>query len=342
MSLIKVNAEHRYHVEIDCDRNDALAEIVSNHNKVLLILPSDINRMYPNLTRHSKFEFLKIPNGEAAKNITTVQTIWKRAAQLKFARNDAIVAIGGGATTDVAGFAASTWMRGIPWYAIPTSLAGMVDAAIGGKTGINQSFGKNLVGSFYSPQKVFIDLSFLDSLSQRDFNAGLAEVIKCGFIKRPEILTRIVEYRQNIARLIELAVRTKAEVVGQDFKESRTREILNYGHTLGHAIEKDSNFKLRHGEAISIGMVFAAQLSNQLLNLTVQEVQTHRDLLSKLNLPISYPKKRWSSLSNLLFQDKKVRNGRVRFIGLTRIGKTAWLEDVNQIELKRCYETIAS
>jgi 3-dehydroquinate synthase len=342
MSSIKINAEHKYRVELDCDRNDALAEIVSEHKKVLIILTTDISRMYPNITRHSNFETLRIPNGEAAKNIATVQLIWKRAAQLKLERNDAIVAIGGGATTDVAGFAASTWLRGISWYAIPTSLAGMVDAAIGGKTGINQSFGKNLVGSFYSPQKVFIDLSFIDSLSTRDYNAGLAEVIKCGFIKRPEILTRVVENRSNIARLIELAVRTKAEVVGKDFKESRAREILNYGHTLGHAIEKDSNFRLRHGEAISIGMVFAAQLSNQLLNLTNSEVQIHKDLLSKLDLPITYPKKRWPALQKLLFQDKKVRNGQLRFIGLSRIGKPAWLEEVNQLELKRCYETIAS
>ena len=342
MSFIKVKAEHNYLVEIDCDRNDALAEIVSNHKKVLLVIPSEISRMYPNLTRHSNFDYLLIPNGESAKQINTVQKIWQRCAQLKLERNDAIVAIGGGATTDVAGFAASTWLRGVNWYAIPTSLAGMVDAAIGGKTGINQSFGKNLVGAFYSPQKVFIDLSFLSSLTERDYNAGLAEVIKCGFIKRPEILSRIVEHRNNISRLIELAVRTKAEVVGKDFKESKVREILNYGHTLGHAIEKDSKYRLRHGEAISIGMVFAAELSGQFLNLSEADKNLHRNLLTKLNLPVTYPKKRWTSLAKLLTQDKKVRNGRLRFIGITRIGKPAWIEEATLPELKRCYERISS
>ena len=241
----------------------------------------------------------------------------------------------------MAGFAAATWLRGITWYAIPTSLAGMVDASVGGKTGINASGGKNLIGSFYSPAKVIIDTTFLEKLSDRDLSAGMAEVIKCGFISDYRILNLVQDDVIDYSHLIYRAIKVKAGVVTKDFKESKLREILNYGHTLGHAIEKDSNYKLRHGEAVSIGMVFAAELSNEVAGLSKDAVQLHRELLGNFNLPVSYPKGRWKSLSALLLKDKKVKQSKLRFIGVSKIGKPVWLDDVSSSTLTRVYERIA-
>ena len=241
----------------------------------------------------------------------------------------------------MAGFVAATWLRGITWYAIPTSLAGMVDASVGGKTGINSSAGKNLIGSFYSPARVLIDPIFLESLSKRDLSAGMAEVIKCGFIADYKILNLVQEDVLDYSQLIYRATKVKSKVVSKDFKESKLREILNYGHTLGHAIEKDSKYKLRHGEAVSIGMVFASELSRELAGLSEDAVQLHRELLQNFNLPISYPRSRWKNLSTLLLMDKKVKQSKVRFIGISKIGKPVWLEDVSSSLLAKVYERIA-
>jgi 3-dehydroquinate synthase len=217
----------------------------------------------------------------------------------------------------------------------------MVDAGIGGKTGINSAAGKNLIGSFYSPKKVFIDPDFLDSLPKRDISAGMAEVIKCGFISDYKILNLVQDDFLDYPQLISRAVKVKADVVSKDFKESKLREILNYGHTLGHAIEKDSKYKLRHGEAVSIGMVFAAELSKELADLSQDAVSLHRELLANFNLPLTYGKNRWNSLSVLLMQDKKVKQSRLRFIGINRIGKPVWLEDVSLSTLAKVYERIS-
>jgi 3-dehydroquinate synthase len=175
----------------------------------------------------------------------------------------------------------------------------------------------------------------------RDLSAGMAEVIKCGFISDYKILNLVQEDEINYSELIRRAVKVKAEVVSKDFRESRLREILNYGHTLGHAIEKDSKYKLRHGEAVSIGMVFAAELSKDLAGLDSDAVDLHRELLNRFNLPIKYPRNRWKSLATLLLQDKKVKQDKLRFIGISRIGKPVWLEDVSSSLLAMVYERIA-
>lgn len=269
-----------------------------------------------------------------------MESVWRKCAAVGIERSDAIIGFGGGATTDLAGLAAATWLRGIDWYAMPTSLAGMVDASIGGKTGLNSQSGKNLIGSFYSPRSVLIDTSYLTKLPARDLSAGMAEVIKCGFISDYKILNLVQDDVIDFDQLIYRAVKVKAKVVAKDFKESKLREILNYGHTLGHAIEKDSKFRLRHGEAVSIGMVFAAELSNELVGLSKEVVDLHRVLSSNFKLPISYPKSRWKLLSALLLKDKKVKQGKVRFIGISKIGKPVWLEDVPSNTLARVYERI--
>ncbi len=339
MRLIKVKAEHNYEVEIGVWYSSAIKQICSSHNKVLLLAPVSLIKQYK-LKESKNLFLLSTPNGESQKNSKFLELIWKKAASVGIERTDAIIGFGGGATTDLAGFAAATWLRGIDWYAMPTSLAGMVDASIGGKTGLNSQSGKNLIGSFYSPRSVLIDTNYLTKLPARDLSAGMAEVIKCGFISDYKILNLVQDDVIDFDQLIYRAVKVKAKVVAKDFKESKLREILNYGHTLGHAIEKDSKFRLRHGEAVSIGMVFAAELSNELVGLSKEVVDLHRVLSSNFKLPISYPKSRWKSLSALLLKDKKVKQGKVRFIGISKIGKPVWLEDVPSNTLARVYERI--
>lgn len=340
MKSIIVKSDRNYVVEVGIDAKKAINQICQDHNKVLLVGPKSLLKLF-RIKDSKNLSIFETSDGESQKSVATLDRIWKKCASLGLDRQDAIIGLGGGASTDTAGFAAATWLRGIIWYAIPTSLAGMVDASVGGKTGINAAAGKNLIGSFYSPSKVIIDTSFLEKLSERDLAAGMAEVIKCGFISDYRILNMVQDDVLDYSQLIYRAIKVKAKVVSKDFKESKLREILNYGHTLGHAIEKDSNYRLRHGEAVSIGMVFAAELSSELAGLSMDAVQLHRELLSNFNLPISYPKGRWKNLSSLLLKDKKVKQSKIRFIGISKIGKPVWLEEVSSSTLTKIYERIA-
>jgi 3-dehydroquinate synthase len=341
MKSINIKAERNYEVSFVDNWKKSFSEIAQSHAKVLVIAPSELVTSF-NLEslRSSSVQVIATPSGEAAKSPEYLMKMWDACASFGLTRSDAIVGIGGGSTTDLAGFVAATWLRGITWYAIPTSLAGMVDAAIGGKTGINSAHGKNLIGAFNSPQSVIIDHSFLDSLSARDFSAGMAEVIKAGFIDNPKILDLASNAKENIIELIWLSIEVKAKVVSVDFKESKQREILNYGHTLGHAIEKLENYKLRHGEAVAIGLVFAAELSNITSQLNSEIVSHHRDLLTKFDLPTTYKKVALPALLELMASDKKSRGAALRFIGISDIGKPVWLENVTTDEISMAYERI--
>jgi 3-dehydroquinate synthase len=277
-----------------------------------------------------EFIYCLIPDGEAGKSPDILLKLWNWMAAAGFTRSDLVVGIGGGAITDIAGFAAATYLRGIDWIAIPTSVAGAVDAAVGGKTGANLDYGKNLVGSFHSPQSVLIDLSWFSTLSDRDFAAGLAEVIKCGFIRDPQILKLIqTKDLQSIRSqdalvldLIKRAVQVKADVVSGDFKESFDREILNYGHTFGHAVEKHAKYSMRHGECVAIGMAFMAHLQSELGLITDELRDLHLSILTGVNLPITYSAGDWPELRALMSMDKKSRGNSLRFVTITEIGKT--------------------
>ena len=292
----------------------------------------------------------EVPDGEDGKSITTLTNLWNWLGAAGFTRSDLIVGIGGGAVTDLAGYAAASWLRGMDWIAVPTSLAGMVDASVGGKTGINSDYGKNLIGAFHSPLAVLIDNDFLSTLSDRDFSAGMAEVIKCGFIADPDILRlaaahsvpTLRESQADLSELIRRAVTVKAEVVSSDFKESFAREALNYGHTLGHAVEIYSKYQLRHGEAVSIGLVYAAELSAARGLISVDELALHRTLLSAYQLPVSFDRQAWQKLAPLLALDKKARGTTIRFVALNGIGSTVRLEDLTSAELDAAYERISS
>lgn len=342
MRTIPVSAENTYQIEVDVDWRTSLVDWTEGRSNVLIICSE-------NFPVDTEFPTIQIPDGESGKTVSTLQNLWQKFAEHQIGRDDLIVAIGGGAITDVTGFAAATWLRGIDWIAIPTSLAGMVDASIGGKTGINSDAGKNLIGSFHSPKAVLIDTTWLETLTPRDTAAGLAEVIKCGFIQdlqildllRSKKLLDVINDNQLLVELIFRAASVKAEVVSQDFRESFKREILNYGHTLGHAIEKHSKYQLRHGEAISIGLCFAAELSQIKNGLSPQLVALHYEILESMELPTRYPASAWTELELLMNSDKKNRVGQLRFVGLTATGECNRIEKPNSKELFMAYERIA-
>ncbi|NBU23702.1 MAG: 3-dehydroquinate synthase [Actinobacteria bacterium] len=273
----------------------------------------------------------EVPNGEDAKRIEVAAFCWGIMGQADFHRNDAVIGLGGGATTDLAGFVAATWLRGVRSVLIPTTLLGMVDAAVGGKTGVNTSEGKNLVGAFHLPHRVIIDLDTLETLPKNDLLAGMAEVAKYGFISDPWILEALedpaaVDPKSDlIEELVKRSVEIKERVTESDFKETGEREFLNYGHTLGHAIEHAERYKWRHGAAISIGMVFAAELSMLSGKLSENELERHRKVLGGLGLPLSYRADRWDQLLATMQRDKKARSGALRFVVLDQIGKPSIL-----------------
>ncbi|GAA4264774.1 3-dehydroquinate synthase [Frondihabitans peucedani] len=292
----------------------------------------------------------EIPDAEAGKRVEVAAFCWQILGQADFTRTDAIVGLGGGATTDLAGFVAATWLRGVRLVQVPTTVLGMVDASIGGKTGINTAEGKNLVGSFYAPAGVLVDLEMLDGLARNEILAGFAEIVKAGFIAEPEILDiierdvdRVVDpSTPEFRRVVELAIALKARVVGEDFTEAGLREILNYGHTLGHAIEHAERYQWRHGAAVSVGMVFVAELSRLAGRLSDEVVDRHRSILTSLGLPVQYPVGRWNTLLATMQRDKKARAGMLRFIVLDDIARPTVLEAPDQSLLFAAYQEIGS
>jgi 3-dehydroquinate synthase len=275
-----------------------------------------------------------VPDREAAKDITVAAALWSRLAELRVTRTDAIVGIGGGATTDLAGFVAATWLRGVRIVLLPTTLLAIADAAIGGKTAVNIAAGKNLVGAFHSPAGVLADLAVLESLPRADYVSGLAEVIKIGVIADPVILDlveadpegAVVPHGPHAHELIERAVAVKAQVVSADLRESGRRETLNYGHTLGHAIERVEGYRIRHGEAVAIGMVFAAEVARLSGRLGADAVRRHRQVISAVGLPTAYLAGAWPALREAMTLDKKSRGDRLRMVIVEELGKPASLD----------------
>ncbi len=353
MAEVTVTAEREYKVRITGDWRGDLSPWASKRSRVAIVFPATMRDLIPRIEFNGvEVVELEIPDGEFGKSPSVLQYLWNELGKNGFTRSDLIVAIGGGTVTDIAGFLAASWLRGIDWIAIPTTLAGMVDASVGGKTGINSPFGKNLIGAFHSPISVIIDPSWLKTLSDRDFAAGLAEVIKCGFIDENQILEllgsrslqSIREDSSRVLNLIEQAVTTKAKVVSLDFKESELREILNYGHTFGHAIEKVSQYSIRHGEAVSIGMVFVAELAAAHGLISSELVEQHRQVLKGVGLPISLGAidgaNNWDALYSAMALDKKSRGNSIRLVALSEIGNCTRIEDVSEADLKSAYEKV--
>ena len=292
----------------------------------------------------------EIPDAEEGKHIEVASFCWQVLGQNDFTRSDAVVAVGGGAVTDLAGFVAATWLRGVKVIHMPTSLLGMVDAAVGGKTGINTAEGKNLVGAFHPPAGVLVDLDTLDTLPKNEMISGMAEVIKCGFIADPAILDLIEKDTASVSdprsdavrELIERAITVKARVVSEDLKETGQREILNYGHTLGHAIELAERYSWRHGAAVSVGMMFAAELARSVGRLSDADADRHRSILESLGLPITYRRDRWQALLDGMRRDKKSRGDLLRFVVLDGVGRPGILDVPDTSLLFAAYQEIAS
>ncbi|MES9809155.1 3-dehydroquinate synthase [Streptomyces cinereoruber] len=293
---------------------------------------------------------IQVPNAEEAKTAEVAAYCWKALGQTGFTRTDVVVGVGGGATTDLAGFVAATWLRGVRWIAVPTTVLAMVDAAVGGKTGINTAEGKNLVGAFHPPAGVLCDLAALDSLPVHDYVSGLAEIIKAGFIADPVILDLIEEDPQaartpagpHTAELLVRSIEVKAEVVSGDLKESGRREILNYGHTLAHAIEKNERYKWRHGAAVSVGMVFAAELGRLAGRLDDATADRHRAILESVGLPLTYRGDQWPKLLETMKVDKKSRGDLLRFIVLDGLAKPTVLEGPDPAVLIAAYGEVSA
>ena len=309
------------------DRAEAVAEALAGMNPLLV----------------------EVPDAEAGKSIDVAVRCWDALGAAGFTRTDVVVGVGGGAVTDLAGFVAASWLRGVRWVPVSTSLLGMVDAAVGGKTGINTPAGKNLVGAFHPPAGVLCDLDALDTLPADDLLAGLAEVVKCGFIADPVILDlieqspeRAIDPRGAVVReLIERAVRVKAHVVGHDLRESGLREILNYGHTLGHAIEKREAYRWKHGHAVAVGLIYAAALSQMSGKLDEATAARHRSILGLLGLPTAYEKGAWPELLAAMRIDKKARADTLRFVILAGPAQPEAMAVTDEALLERAYAEVA-
>ncbi len=287
--------ERSYDVVVEADARHQLANLIKNRaprakNGALVTSPSLESQSWFDVKSGREQFVFTVPEGEAAKTFDSLEALLESLAQRRLSRDDVIVGVGGGAITDLAGFAAATYLRGVALVQIPTSLVGQVDAAIGGKTGVNLRAGKNLAGAFYQPLGVLCDTSVLTTLPERERKSGLGEVAKCWLLEGrgvDELATT------SLVSLIELSVRLKAGVVSNDEREGGTRALLNYGHTLAHALEKlslrDSPDALRHGEAVAIGLAFAARLARALGRVGDDEVTTHDAVLEQLGLVTVLP-----------------------------------------------------
>jgi 3-dehydroquinate synthase len=337
---ITVSGESPYDVVVGAGVLEELPSLVdASAARVLLVHSrsmSDLAGRVETALRAGDVEVVRapVPDGEAAKTVEVADDLWSLLGRHAFTRSDLVVSLGGGAVTDLAGFVAATWLRGVRVVHVPTTVLGMVDAAVGGKTAVNTREGKNLVGAFYPPAGVLCDLETLTTLPRQDLASGLAEVVKAGFLRDPAILD-LIEADPVAAldpggpalrELVERAVRFKADVVGADLRERGGREVLNYGHTLGHAIEKVEQFRWRHGDAVSVGLVYAAELSRLTGRLDGETVARHRSVLESLRLPTSYPQGSWPELLKAMSIDKKVRGTTRRFVILDGIGRPAILE----------------
>jgi 3-dehydroquinate synthase len=327
--------------------------------RVAVVRPAGLTDVFetllPALKRYDVLD-LSVPDGEAAKTADVAEDCWKRLGEAGFTRSDAVVTVGGGATTDLGGFVAATWLRGVPVVHVPTTLLGMVDAAVGGKTGINTDAGKNLVGAFHEPAGVLCDLDTLSNLPRDELVAGLGEVVKCGFIADPVILDLIERHDPAaltpqspvLRELVERAIRVKIDVVTADLRETGGadghpgREVLNYGHTLAHAVERTEGYAVRHGEAVAIGCVYAAELAGIAGRLAADIVDRHRTVLRRVGLPTTYDRSDFETLHEVMKVDKKARGSQLRFVVLDDIAAPAILAGPSEIDLRAAFERIRS
>lgn len=359
VARIPVRGETGYDVVVGRDLGDEVASALPASVQRVAVVHSGARpqdgRRIADIVRAGGAEplLVPVPDGEGAKTADVAAGCWAALGRAGFTRSDAVVGVGGGATTDLAGFVAATWLRGVRLVQVPTTLLGMVDAAVGGKTGISTAEGKNLVGAFHPPSAVVCDLDSLATLPAADLAAGMAEVVKVGLTSDPVILD-IVEAGPAAAldpagdvlrELVVRAVRVKADVVSADLRESRPgglgREVLNYGHTFAHAVELVEHYRWRHGHAVSVGLVYVAALARLAGRLDAPDADRHVDLLESLGLPTTYAAGRFPELLDAMRIDKKARGDLLRFVVLDGIGRPGLLEGPDPQLLRAAYAVVA-
>jgi len=352
---IQVKTARPYDVVIGRGLLGDLTEAVRDASKVALIHPPTLTAT-AEATRDElaaaglDAHRVEIPDAEDGKALSVASFCWEVLGRIGLDRRGAVVGLGGGAVTDLAGFVAATWMRGVRLVNVPTTLLGMVDAAVGGKTGINTEAGKNLVGVFHEPGAVLVDLATLETLPPNELVAGMAEVVKTGFIADPRILD-LIEHDpaaavdpagEVLGELVRRSIQVKADVVAADLRESDLREILNYGHTLGHAIERRERYRWRHGAAVSVGLVFAAELARLAGRLDDATAERHAKVLKLLGLPTTYDADALPQLLESMRGDKKTRSGVLRFVVLDGLAKPGRLEGPDPALLAAAYSAVAA
>lgn len=354
ISRIPITGGSAYDVVVGHGLADQLPPLLAGAATVAVVVDAQVesrSRPVADAVRAAglRGEVIVLADGEQAKSVEALAGLWDRFGALRMTRSDAVIAIGGGATTDVVGFAAATWLRGVRVVHVPTTLLGMVDAAVGGKTAINTAAGKNLVGAFHPPAGVLVDLDVLATLPPEQWVNGMAEVLKAGFIADPVILDLVALDPAGAARpdgphsreLIERSIAMKADVVSRDLRESGLREILNYGHTLGHAVEQLEHYRIPHGHAVSIGMIFAAALGRRAGRLDDSTADQHRTLLEQIGLPTSYRAGALPELLDVMRVDKKSRGDMLRFVVLDGLAKPVMLEGPDPSLIESAYQEVA-
>ncbi|WP_341720360.1 3-dehydroquinate synthase [Micromonospora sp. FIMYZ51] len=354
VTRISVGGERPYDVLVGRDLLDTLPGLLPDATRVAVLHAPPLKELADAIGARLDAAgmtplSIEVPDAEAGKQVEVAAQCWDRLGAAGFTRTDAVVGLGGGAVTDLAGFVAACWLRGVRWVPVATSLLGMVDAAVGGKTGINTAAGKNLVGAFHPPVGVLADLATLDTLPPADLAAGLAEVVKCGFIADPVILELVERDPASamdpagpvVRELIERAIQVKADVVGGDLRESGIREVLNYGHTLAHAIEKVEDYRWRHGHAVAVGLVYAAELARLAGRLDAATARRHRAAVAALGLPTGYPADAWPQLLAAMRVDKKARGNTLRFVVLDGLARPAILAGPDDDLLHAAYRAVA-
>ncbi len=359
--VLHVDGAAPYDVVIGHDLADRLPEVLgSSVTRVALLYAGELGAMAQQvadlLAPHYDVLALGLPDGEATKTASVANDCWEALGAAGFTRSDAVVTFGGGATTDLGGFVAASWLRGVRVVHMPTSVLAMVDAAVGGKTGINTGAGKNLVGAFHEPAGVLCDLALLETLPREEFIAGLGEVVKCGFIADPAILDIVESHPLDdlthdsapLRELIERAITVKINVVVDDLTEAGGRdghpgrEVLNYGHTMAHAIERHTEYAVRHGEAVAIGCVFAAELAALHGLIDDALVARHASAFAKMGLPIGFTDAPYDALRSAMAMDKKTRGSQLRFLVLQGLATPRVLAGPNEDHLRTAYERMVA
>lgn len=362
MNRIKVKLDSKapfsYEIFIGQDILDRIGVILTKGNRTdryVMVTDSQVGSLHGKRVLETlkkmdlKVDLIDFPSGETSKNMPTCLHLVDALIALGVDRHSALIALGGGVVGDLTGFVASIYMRGIPFFQIPTTLLAQVDSSIGGKTGIDLPSGKNLLGTFYQPRAVFIDLTFLQTLSDREYTNGLSEIIKYGIIEDPELLDSLEDGAEAIRqretelleRIITKSCRIKKRIVEMDEKENGLRRILNFGHTLGHAVEAESGYAFSHGEAVAVGMVCAAVLSERLNYLSVKERERIESLIKSFGLPHRIPKDlETKALLSSMTKDKKKKGDNLSFVLLKNIGLPFINGDVPETIIRETIEAL--